>query len=310
MAEHPTWSVGNRNPSISETITAGGVAVDLTGKTVRFKMRAVDSSTLKVDQPAVVVSAVAGTVRYDWAALDVDTAGEFLIWWEVTTAGNKQDMKEAIVLFLPHGPETHTYVEIEEFKSTAQMLGDSHADYDILRALRAASRGIDEALGRRFWPDADATQVRYYTPLRKERVYIDDLVTLTTLKTDADGDGTFENTWTANTDFVLGPLNAAADGKPYTWIDVHPRRTGSLWLPVQYPRSVQVTGKFGWAAVPPQIVTLCTIITARLLKRSREAPMGIVALGLDGATMRASQLARDPEYQYLTDGLSRKIEFA
>ena len=60
-----TYYVGNRNPSITETITSNGVIVDLTGKTVRFKMRAVGSSTLKVDQPINNVPDATGVVRYD-----------------------------------------------------------------------------------------------------------------------------------------------------------------------------------------------------------------------------------------------------
>jgi hypothetical protein len=37
MSEHPTWVVGNRNPSISETITdEDGAPVNLTGASVAF----------------------------------------------------------------------------------------------------------------------------------------------------------------------------------------------------------------------------------------------------------------------------------
>src|SRR3954447_6862743 len=98
MSDHLIWFVGNRNPSITETLTyADGTVVDLTGSTVKLKMRAVGSSTLKVSASATVVGAATlGQVRYDWAALDVDTGGFYLVWWEVTTGGKTQDLNEAI----------------------------------------------------------------------------------------------------------------------------------------------------------------------------------------------------------------------
>src|SRR4051794_37542646 len=112
MSDTPVWSVGNRNPSITETITSGGSPVNLASATVKFKMRALNSSILKVDAAAVVVTPASGTVRYDWAAADVDTAGNYLVWWEVTdvATGNKQDMNEAIIEFRAHSPLTNGYV--------------------------------------------------------------------------------------------------------------------------------------------------------------------------------------------------------
>lgn len=286
MSDRLVWIVGNRDPSISENITIDGVAVDLTGKTVKAKMRAVNSSTLKVNTAAVIVSAVAGTVRYDWAANDVDTGGEFLFWWEVTTtaSGKTQDVMEAVIEFRAHAPQSNVYIELEQFKSTADLKDTNFMDGDIQLALQAAARAVDEICNRRFWPDADATQIRYYSPQRYDLVYIDDLLTLTTLKTDGDGDGTFETTW-STTDYYLEPLNALADSRPYTEICAIP--WGSLWFTTLYPRSVQITGKFGWSAVPAAISEATTILAGRFLKRSREAPMGdAAALALGGAAVR------------------------
>jgi hypothetical protein len=53
---------GNRSPSLTDTIKVNGVAFDLTGSTVVFKMRATNLVTLKVNAAATVVSAPAGTV--------------------------------------------------------------------------------------------------------------------------------------------------------------------------------------------------------------------------------------------------------
>lgn len=308
MASHLTWFTGNQNPSITEIITSGGTVVDLTGSSVKFKMRAVGSSTLIVDSAVSNSPGADGVVRYDWAANDVDTAGTFLVWWEVTTGGKTQDMNEAVIEIRDHASLTNTYVELEEFKSSVELKGKTLADADIQVALVAASRGIDKALGRRFYPDADALQVRYYTPsYNSPLLWIDDLVTLTSFKTDDGGDGTFENTWTANTDFVLGPLNAAADGEPYTHIQVNPAGV-FRWPTSCYPRSVQVTGKFGWPAVPANVRQLTTAIAHRLVKRARTTPFGgAIGIELGEATLAARGYARDPDYAFLTHGLDRNV---
>jgi len=305
MATHPQWFTGDRNPSIADTVTIDGVPVDLTALAVTFKMRAVGSTTLKVNA-AVTTKEADGDWTYGWGATDLDTAGQFLVWVTVDMGGGAlQTVNEALITVAAHGVLNQTYVELEEFKSTLELTGKTFADNNIRGALIAASRGIDDALGRRFYLDADANQVRYYTPNGTSAVlWVDDLVTLTELASDASGGTTFADVWTANTDFVLGPLNAAADGKPYTHIGVHP--AGTRVLP-SYPRSVRVTGKFGWPAVPSEIKTLTTLVASRLVKRTREAPFGIVELGADGAAVRASGMARDPEYAWLTSGLSRNV---
>jgi hypothetical protein len=77
---------GDRLPSLSATLqTVDGVAVDLTGGTVRFLMRR-RGQVAKVNAAAVVVVAATGSVRYDWAAADVDTAGDFEGEFEFKTA--------------------------------------------------------------------------------------------------------------------------------------------------------------------------------------------------------------------------------
>lgn len=278
------WWTGNRNPSITETITIDSDPVDLSGSTVKFQMREVGSSTLIVDSAVSNSPGADGVVRYDWATNDVDTAGKYLVWWRVTTSGKTQDLAEAVIEIRDHAPLSNSYAELEMLKKTLQLDGTNFADLDIQRAIDASSRGIDWECGRRFYADTDATSVRYYTPDNDACVHIDDLITLTSVLVDDDGDGTFDVTWTNNTDFTLEPLNAAAEGWPYTRITRHPR--SNLWLP-NFPRSVKVTGKFGWTEVPDQISQACSLMAAKLLKRSREDPGGSAeALALGGAAVR------------------------
>lgn len=289
---------GNRSPSITDTIKVDGAAFDLTGSTVKFKMRQEMSATLKVDAAATIVTPAAGAVRYDWAALDVDTAGTFIFWWEVTLpSGKTQDTPAGILQMLDHVPAQVTnYIDREWLKSSLTLTGETYGDADIDSAIASGSRAADDFCGRRFYADVNATQVRYYTPTSSRLLLIDDVVTVTTLKTDSSGDGTFETTWTVNTDYVLNPLNAAADGVPWSWISVSP--TSSRYFPC-YARSVELTGKFGWAEVPSAVKQATSLIASRLLKRSREAPFGIAFVGsLDVGA--ASRIARvDPDVQGL-----------
>jgi hypothetical protein len=305
MAEQLMWMVSNRQPSVSETITANGVPVDLSASTVRFKMRPINGSTLKVDQPAVIVNAPLGQVRYDWLAADVDTAGQYLVWWEVTTSSKTQDMSEAVIEFRAHAPFTNSYVELEELKSSTELTSTSFADQDLQNAIIGASRVVDKLAGQRFYLDVDANQVRYYTASLEDELRIDPLVTFTSLTTDDDNNGVFENTWVRDTDFVLEPINATADGIPF---DTIRRLSGGNFSWPSYPNRIKLTGKFGWANIPEAVKVMTTILAARYTKRLREAPFGIAGFDAIGAVVRISR--SDPDIVQLLESLpTRRVLF-
>lgn len=73
-------------PPIAATLTdAAGVPIPLTAATVHFLMKPMTGGGAVVDHAAQVVSALAGTVRYDWQEGDTAMAGyyraEFRIVW-------------------------------------------------------------------------------------------------------------------------------------------------------------------------------------------------------------------------------------
>lgn len=314
MSEHPIWQVGNRLPSITDVVEVDGVPQDLSGKSAKFKAREFGSNTLLVDQPVSNALGPNGVVQYDWSQDDIDPGGalaeerDLLVWWEIKTGTKTQDtVGEAVVEVRAHAPTALAYIELEEFKATTNLTGQTFGDLDIRNALVAASRGIDNALGQRFYPDPDANQIRYYTPRSDGTLKIDPLITFTELATSGDGGKTFDSVWVQDTDFVLEPRDAVAEGIP--WNAIRPLSYGSHRWPRAYPETVRVKGKFGWPSAPPGIRTLTSIVALRLVQRSRMAPFGIIAFGGDGAQIRAQAIASDPEYQFLTSIYNRKPLF-
>lgn len=194
------------------------------------------------------------------------------------------------------------YVTAAQLKATLNLTGTAY-DSDLTAAALAASRAVDSATGRRFYLDVDVNQVRYYTPESLRLLLIDDVSTLTAVAVDRGGSGSFSETWTNGTDFVLEPLNAPADFWPYETLRV--RQLAGRWLPNWIEKSVRVTAQFGWPAVPDDIYTATEILAVKLFKRIREAPFGIVSVGIDQAA--AMRIARtDPDVAPLISRFVRK----
>lgn len=308
MSREPTWYVGNQTPSITATLTSDGTTpINLTGATVRFRMRPVGFSTLTVDQPATIVSAPAGTVRYDWAAPDVANAGQFLTWWQITLAGKTQDVGETLIQILPHGLTPQLYIEPEQLKELIALDGTTYADDAVLAACHAASRGVDLTCNRRFWLDTNANSVRTYTPSLLRVLEIDDLVQLTSLKIDRSGSGSYSETWTIGTDFILEPQNAPLDLPPSPYETVRVRLMRGRWLPIEIEASVQITGQFGWQSVPEEIQTCTGILASKMLRRVREAPFGIVAIGGMDTGIAARIAKTDPDVAPILDHYARTV---
>jgi hypothetical protein len=165
---------------------------------------------------------------------------------------------------------TNAYATLAEFKIHLG-INDAEDDVKAEDALNAASRQVDDHCGRRFWQDA-AVATRVFRPDDSLCCYVDDISTTTGLvvKVD-DGNGNYTDTLTINTHFVLKPYNAAADGWPFTEIQIVDGSAG--YFPTGPRPGVQVTAKFGWATVP-EPVRKATIDHAIKLFKSGDAALG------------------------------------
>lgn len=235
-------------------------------------------------------------------SLPVTASGWYEINWTGTGAVVSASQEAIYVnVGINQGPQ---YLSPDQLKATLTMTGTTFADADVTLAIGAASRAVDSITGRRFWLDADATKIRYYTPRSYRMLQIDDLVVMASVAIDRSGTGTYSETWTSGTDYVLEPFNAPADlpARPYETLRV--RMLSGRWLPTYIEQSVKITGQFGWASIPDDVIAATGILAAKLLRRSREAPFGIVTAGIDqGTAMRIGRT--DPDVYTLLRGYNR-----
>lgn len=177
-------------------------------------------------------------------------------------------------------------------------------DDTILEAVvQGVSRSIDAMTGRRFY-STTADETRYYTAEFGDVLYTDDLLSITTLQTDDDGDRTYENTWAA-TDYDLLPDNAVLDGKPYTRIELAPY--GDYAFPEGVRKGVKITGRFGYNATdshPDVVREACLIQAARIFKR-KDAPFGVTGSPEMGQMQPIAKI--DPDVELMLLGVKRLI---
>lgn len=166
-------------------------------------------------------------------------------------------------------------------------------------ALAAATRWIDERMDTRFRAVAES---RVYTARWSDLLYIDDLVSLTMLSTDEDGDGVYETTWSAS-DFILEPTNAAMRNRPYR--QIRRRANGSRSFPTG-DSAIEVTGMFGYSLEPPAPIRQACLLLAHRLWMRKDAIFGVAGTPGLGVTIVQARINADADVLAMLDGVERR----
>jgi hypothetical protein len=174
-------------------------------------------------------------------------------------------------------------------------------------AIEAASRWIDSETGTHYYSN---TETRYYTPVYGDILYVDDFLSVTTLKSDDDWDGTYETTWTTS-DYILEPRNAAAnsnDIKPYRRIRVDVN--GDYVFPVGVRDGVELAGSFGYSsATPANIKAACALLAHRTWLRHR-AIFGIAGTPQNNVMVVQAKIQRDTDIMEMLKPVNLKVQRA
>lgn len=189
---------------------------------------------------------------------------------------------------------TNGYGSLDTYKVRFE-IEDTKDDIAIEAAITAISRAIDDMCWQRFYTTA-ADETRYFTASHTDYLAPKlPIVSITTLKTDSDGDRTYEDTW-QTTDYDLHPFDASTDGNPYQWLETTPN--GDYSFP-RIAKGVQIVGKFGWSTTPGAIAEACYLGAHRLIKR-QDTPLGVsAAAALGQLQVLVQQLRADPDFMML-----------
>lgn len=170
------------------------------------------------------------------------------------------------------------YISVDDMRAQAR-IDDVDDDAELALAITSASRAVDRYCNRQFglaetptaraytawWnPDIDAWQVDLFDLSTDDIVVTAGEITIT-----AAG-------------YRLGPLNAEADGLPYTELVF---TSAAEATPSCAEGDVVVTGVWGWLTIPDPVKQATKLQAARFVKR-RDAPFGIAGSVDLGSEMR------------------------
>lgn len=171
-------------------------------------------------------------------------------------------------------------------------IDDSGDDAILALVTASASQMVRSYCGRSFEVDAaQAATARYFTPLGEYAVFVDDCWSISEVATDDGDDGTYSTLWTAS-DWQAIPVNGVGpngmSGFPYTQINT----VGALEFPWAARPAVKVTAKWGWSALPSDVLQATLMVGAEIY-RARSGGFEVFTADASFTPIRRNMLVRD-----------------
>lgn len=170
------------------------------------------------------------------------------------------------------------YVELARLKEYLKFKPEKiEQDENIQDAISSASGEIEKHCNRQF-QRADTATARVFAPASRTRCPVDDFWSLDGLvvEVDTNGDGTF-STVVPSSDYELHPSNGVVDGQvgwPYYEINLV---EGYFPTHLRRKKTVRLTAKWGWEAVPEAVRQAAVVIAAETFQL-KDAPFGTAGM--------------------------------
>lgn len=165
--------------------------------------------------------------------------------------------------------------ELASYLGINVAVSDPSRDSKLDTAIAGASNAVENHCRRQFNNTGSAT-ARIFKPTGPNFVEVDDFYDLPSLVVKRKM--LTATDWSAalsNTDFELEPMNGVVSGQP-GWPYLRIRLP--YWTRLYATERVQVTAKWGWAAVPSAVKQATFIIAAQYYKLP-DAPLGVAGFG-------------------------------
>lgn len=201
------------------------------------------------------------------------------------------------------------YCTLQELKDHLASSGDAtfttNDDANMEIAIEAVSRVIDSITGTNYYGVAET---RYFTARFGDLLYVDDLISITTLKADEDYDGVYETTWTT-TDYILEPRNArvkanASDREPYRQIRTN--WNGDYVFP-GYDHAIEIVGTWGYTTVAPAPIKQATLLAAHRMYKRKDSIFGVAGTPQLGVTIVQAKVQQDSDIMLLLNSINQRV---